>query len=160
MMKIAKALHLIGAMMFFGSILSHITAGLIPGAQDDPGTVLIVREAITVATTHLTLPGLILLVAAGVFMIVKGKLPVLKARWLMLHAVFGLMIAFNGLFLLYPIGLDMLGIASQAVSGAVSLDALHALGGREAAFGAVNVVLCLAAIMLAVLKPKLKRTAA
>jgi Predicted integral membrane protein (DUF2269) len=157
MTKFGKALHLIGATMFFGSILSHITVGLVPGAQDDPQTAFIVREGIDAATIYLTIPGLILLVAAGVFMIVKGKLPVLKIRWLMLHAVFGLLIAFNGAVLLYPIGQNMLGIAGQVVSGAVSLDALHAPGGREAAFGAVNIVLCLAAIMLAVIKPRLKR---
>lgn len=157
MTKFGKALHLIGAMMFFGSILSHITVGLVPNAQDDPQTALIVREGIDAATIYLTIPGLILLAATGVFMIVKGKLPVLKARWLLLHAVFGLLIAFNGLFLLYPVGQDMLAMAAQVVSGAASLDALHALGGREAAFGAVNIVLCLAAIMLAVLKPRLKQ---
>ena len=160
MTKFVRALHLIGAMMFFGSILGHITAGLVPGAQDDPRTVLVVREGIDAATTYLTLPGLILLVAAGIVMIVNGKLPVFKIRWLMLHAVFGLLIAVNGAFLLYPIGQDMLGVAAQVVSGAASLDALHALGGREAAFGAVNVVLCLAAILLAVFKPGPKRAGA
>jgi len=160
MMKFAKALHLIGAMMFFGSILGHITAGLVPGAQEDPGTAFIARQFIDVATVYLTLPGLILLVTAGILMIVKGKLPVFRIRWLMLHAVFGLLIAFNGAFLLYPIGQEMLAVAAQAVSGAAPLDALHALGGREAAFGAVNVALCLAAIMLAVFKPGPKRTTA
>ncbi len=160
MMKVAKALHLIGVAMFFGSILGHITAGLVPGAQEDPHTALVVRQGIDAATAYLTLPGLILLVAAGILMIAKDRVPVFKIRWLMLHVVFGLLIAFNGAFLLYPTGQEMLGIAAQLGSGAASWEALDALGGREAAFGAVNVTLCVAAIILAVFKPGLKRAGA
>jgi hypothetical protein len=35
--------------MFFGSILGHITVGLVPGVKGDPQTALFAREAIGVA---------------------------------------------------------------------------------------------------------------
>lgn len=34
MLKFVKALHLLGMVMFFGSILGHITLGFVPGAQE------------------------------------------------------------------------------------------------------------------------------
>ncbi len=40
MLKFVKALHLIGMVMFLGSILGHITLGFVPGAQDDAHTAL------------------------------------------------------------------------------------------------------------------------
>ncbi len=129
--------------------------GLVPGAKDDPQTALIVREAIAVATAYLTLPGLGLLLVSGVFTIVKGKLPVLKIRWLTLHALFGLLIALNAAFVLYPTGQELLEVASQVATGALPMVQLHVVEGREAAFGAVNVLLCLTMVFIAVVKPQI-----
>lgn len=153
MLKLIKALHVLGVVMFFGSILGHVTAGFIPAAKSDPQTALIVRQAIDAATTYLTLPGLVLLVVTGVFMIVRRRLPIIKIRWLALHAIFGLLIALNAAFVLLPVGQDLLAAGSQVATGALSMDHLHALEQREAAFGAANVVLSLAALFIAVIKP-------
>ena len=155
MSKFVKALHLIGVVMFFGSILGHITVGLVPGANDDPQTALIAREAIVAATTYLTVPGLVLLLLTGIFMIVKGRLPVFKTRWLTLHALIGLLIALNAAFVLYPTGQETLEIASQVATGALPMVQLHVVEGREAAFGAVNVLLCLTMVFIAVVKPRI-----
>ncbi|MBE9552435.1 MAG: hypothetical protein IMF05_03115, partial [Proteobacteria bacterium] len=46
MLKFVKVAHLLGVVMFFGSILGHITVGFVPGAKDDPQTALFVRQAI------------------------------------------------------------------------------------------------------------------
>ena len=155
MLKFVKAAHLLGVVLFFGSILGHITVGLVPGAKDDPQTALFAREAIGVATTYLTLPGLVLLVLTGIFMIAKGKLPVFKTRWLTLHALIGMLIALNAVFMLYPTGRELLETASQVATGALPIDLLHAIEGREAAFGAVNVLLCLVTVLIAVVKPRI-----
>ncbi|MHA1152839.1 MAG: DUF2269 family protein [Alphaproteobacteria bacterium] len=154
MPKFVKAVHLLGVVMFFGSILGHITVGLVPGAKDDPQTALIVREAIAVATAYLTLPGLTVVLFSGIFMIVKGKLPILKIRWLTLHALFGLLIALNAAFMLYPTGRELLQTASQVVAGALPMERLHAIEAREAAFGAANLLLCLLMVFIAVIKPR------
>ena len=153
MHTLLKALHLLGAIMFFGSILGHVTTGFIPAAKTDPQTALIARQAIDVATTYLTLPGLVLLLVTGTLMIVKGRLRILRIRWLAVHAVFGLLIAVNAAFVLLPTGQDLLQAASQVAAGDLSMDQLHAIEGREAAFGAVNVLLCLAMVVIAVVKP-------
>ncbi len=155
MHKLLKSLHLLGAIMFFGSVLGHVTTGFIPAAKTDPQTALVVRQAIDVATTYLTIPGLVLLLVTGPAIVVKGKLPILGTRWLMLHAVFGLLIAVNAAFVLLPTGQELLQAASQAATGTPSPERLHAIEGREATFGAVNVLLCLAMVFIAVVKPRL-----
>lgn len=157
MLKVVKALHLIGVVMFFGSILGHIAASSIPGAGDDPQTALITRQTIDAAETYLTLPGLVLLLLTGSFMIVKRKLPIFRIRWLTLHAILGLLIALNAAFVLYPVGQDRLELASQVAAGAQLIDQLHAFEGRAAAFGAANVLLCFAAVFVAVIKPRIGR---
>lgn len=153
MLKFVKVAHLLGVVMFFGSILGHITVGFVPGAKDDPQTALFVRQAIDGATTYLTMPGLVLLLVTGIFMIVKGKLPAFKTRWLALHAGFGLLIVLNAVFMLYPTGQELLDTASQVAMGALPMEQLHAIGGREAAFGAANLLLCLTMVFIAVVKP-------
>jgi len=155
MSKAIKALHLIGVIMFFGSILGHITVGLVPGVADDPNTALFAREAIAVATTYLTLPGLALALLSGIYMAAKRGGSVFRTRWLMLHALFGTVIVLNAALVLYPIGQELLEAALQVAKGALPIDQLGDMAGREAAFGAVNVVLCLVMVFVAVVKPRI-----
>lgn len=154
MLKLLKVAHLLGLVMFFGSILGHVSVGLIPAVKEDPRTALIARQAIDVATTALTMPGLLLLLLSGTAMVVVGRLPILRTRWLALHAVFGLLILLNAIVVLYPLGQDILAVAAQVSGGALPIDRIDPLKGREAAFGAANMVLCLAALILAVVKPR------
>jgi hypothetical protein len=84
-------------------------------------------------------------------------MPIFKIRWLTLHAIFGLLIMLNAAFVLYPVGQDRLETASQVAAGAQPMDQLHALEGREAAFGAPNVLLCIAAMFVAVTKPRFEK---
>lgn len=160
MLKFVKALHVLGLAVFFGSILGHVTAGFVPAAQDDPQTALVVRQGIDVATTWLTLPGLVLLLVTGVAMIVLGRLPVLRTRWLALHAVIGLLIVLNGVFVLYPTGQDLLAATTQVAAGALPMEGLAAGKAREAAFGATNVALSLVMVFIAVFKPAFGRNKA
>lgn len=159
MLKLAKALHVLGAVMFFGSILGHVTAGMIPGVQDVPRTALVGRQAIEAATTVLTLPGLALLLLTGAVMIAARRPPGLGPRWLVLHVALGVMIALNAALVLYPLGQELLAVAAQVAAGTHPIERLHALGTREAALGAVNVLLCLAALLIAVIKPRIGKAA-
>lgn len=153
MQKVLKALHLLGAIMFFGSILGHVTVGLIPAAQDDAQVAVVARQAIAVATSHLTVPGLVLVILTGMAMVAFGKLPILRLRWLSLHATIALLIALNAAFVLYPVGQELLEGTSLAAKGAMPLEQLHSMEQREAAFGAANLLLCLVTLFVAVMKP-------
>lgn len=155
MIKVARALHFLGLAMFLGSVLAHITVGFIPGADSDPRTMLTARQAVSAATVFVTVPGLALLLATGVFLTVRSKMGVGRTRWLTVHQVLGVLIVLNGVFVLYPLGSGLSAAATQLVEGTWSLARFDAVAARERIFGSVNVILALVTVLVAVLKPRL-----
>lgn len=158
MYKMAKALHFVGLAMFLGSILGHIAIGFVPGARDQAEAMLFGRQAIEIATWSLTVPGLALLAVTGLFMIVRGRLGFWRRQWLATHQIIGVLILLNAALILVPVGDDLVDAASKIVQGSGSIEAFAALAGRERVFGATNVILALAAIFVAVLKPALGKS--
>lgn len=155
MYKIAKALHFLGLAMFLGSILGHVSIGFVSGAKDQAEAMLFGRQAIEIATWSLTIPGLALLAATGLFMTFRGGLGFGRRRWLTVHQIIGALILLNAAFILVPVGGDLLDVASKIIKGSGSLEAFKAFSGREGIFGALNLVLALATIFVAALKPAL-----
>lgn len=155
MLRVIKVVHVLAMAVFFGSILGHAVVGLVPGAGSDPDIHRTTREVIAVATETLTIPGLVVLVCSGLLLIAVGRYRVWTARWLALHVGVGLLICLNAAFILLPTGQALLAGARDAALGALSLQTLSGLHQREALFGAANVGLCLAMVVLAVLKPGL-----
>ncbi len=154
MQKKLKVIHIIGVVMFFGSILGHAIAGVVSAASNDPSVFNIVRQVIEVETRYLTLPGLIIFALSGVAMIVVGKIPVSRIRWLALHIVIGVLVILNAFIVLIPIGDELLQASLQLVDGSVSFEQIGELKNKEAIFGAFNIVACFVLITIAVIKPK------
>jgi hypothetical protein len=71
------------------------------------------------------------------------------------HQIIGALILLNAAFILVPVGGDLLDVASKIIQGGGSLEAFKALSGREGMFGSLNLVLALATIFVAALKPAL-----
>jgi hypothetical protein len=72
-----------------------------------------------------------------------------------MHQIFGVLILLNAAFILVPVGGGLLDAASKVIQGSGSLESFEALSGREAIFGGLNLVLSLATIFIAALKPAL-----
>ena len=155
MYNIAKALHLLGLAMFLGSILGHVSIGFVPRAKDQAQAMLFGRQAIEIATWSLTIPGLALLAMTGLFMTLYGKLGFGRRRSLTAHQIIGALILLNAALILVPVGGDLLDVASKIIQGSGSIEAFAGLAGRERMFGAANLVLALATMFVAVLKPAL-----
>lgn len=153
-MKIMKALHLIGLAMFLGSILAHISVGLIPGMRSDPATILVGRHAIDLATSFVTLPGLLLAVGTGVLMTWRGGFGLFRRRWLTVHQAIGVVVLLNALLMLEPIGDRLLESAGALQTGSLTVADFLAATPAESAFGAVNLLLTLATVFIAVIKPR------
>lgn len=155
MYRVAKALHFVGVAMFLGSILGHVSIGFVPGANDLAQAMLFGRQAIEIATWSLTIPGLILLAVTGLFRTLHGRLGFGRRRWLTVHQIGGVLILLNAALVLVPIGDDLLDVASQIIEGSGSKEDFTALSSRESMFGAANLLLALATIFVAALKPAL-----
>lgn len=154
MLNVAKALHLLGLAMFLGSVFGHITVGFVPGADREPETVLFARQAIEAATLYVTIPGLILVLLTGIFMMVYGRMGFFRVRWLTIHQILGGLIFLNAVLILYPVGGELAAAAGQLVQGSLSLEQFQAIAARERTFGPINVFLALATVFIAVLKPR------
>ncbi len=155
MYKSVKVLHVIGVIMFFGSILGHAIAGVVSAATNNTQVLYTVREVIQAETYFLTIPGFILFTITGITMLFVGKLPIKKLRWLAVHVCLGILVILNAVFILLPAGAEILDASQNMVMGAGSMEYFHQLKNREAIFGALNIFLCLILVSLAVVKPKL-----
>ncbi len=157
MLKLIKALHVLGVVLFFGSILGHAIAGLAENVHDSAQTQRIARQIIDVATWYLTVPGLLLLTLTGITMVVMRKASLLKMRWTFLHVVIAALIVLNATFVLLPTGQAILAIIDGLAKGTGTGTGagLRILEEREAMFGAINILLCLTAVFVGVIKPRL-----
>lgn len=155
MYKFLKALHIIGVVLFFGSILGHAIAGVVSSGTTDSQVLNVVRQVVQAETIYLTIPGLVLFSITGGTMIFVGKLPIKKLKWLALHLALGILVILNALIILGPLGQEML-VATQALAaGTGSIELIHELEIKEAIFGAINIILCVLLVLIAVIKPKL-----
>ncbi len=141
--------------MFFGSILGHAFAGIVSAASDSTQVLHTVREVIQTETYFLTIPGFILFTITGITMLFIGKLPIKRLRWLAAHVCLGTLVILNAVFILLPVGTEIIEISQNMVSGTGSMKNFQQLKNREAFFGALNIISCLVLVILAVIKPKL-----
>ncbi len=141
--------------MFFGSILGHAIAGIVSSASDNAQVVHTVREVIQTETYFLTIPGFILFTITGIAMLFLGKVPIKKLRWLAVHVCLGALVILNAVFILLPVGAEILEASQNMVTSAGSMEYFHELKNKEAIFGALNIISCLILVTLAVIKPKL-----
>lgn len=150
MRQALKVAHFIGLAMFLGSIFAHISVNAVPGVGTDPAATLTARQAIVAATAWVTLPGLLLAIASGLGLTIMGGHGFGRKRWLTLHQTAAMLILLNALLVLTPAGRDAV---EAARSG--SMEAVATAAAPESRFGPANLLLTLAAIALAVIKPRL-----
>lgn len=78
----------------------------------------------------------------GAAMIFIGKLPIKKLRWLAVHISLGTLVILNAVFILLPVGAEILAASHNMVMGSGSMVQLHQLENREAIFSAINIISC------------------
>ena len=152
--RTAKAFHMIGLALFLGSILGHAVMSAVPGAGSEARATLVTRQAIEVATLYLTLPGLALLVLSGLVMTFRGGFGFGRLRWLTLHQIFALVIIANATFVLLPAGNALISVAKGWVAGGTGAE-YQAIAVRESIAGAINILLAVAAVFVAAIRPRL-----
>ena len=156
MYRFLKTAHLLGLAMFLGSILSHVVVGFGAG-QPGAASFLFARQEVSLATQLLTMPGLLLTIASGFGMAAVGRLSPLRQPWLGIHAGMGLLVLVLAVCFLVPTGRTMLRDAAALVeqSDPAVVAQVLILKQIESVAGAVNLVLTLLIVSLAVWKPRL-----
>lgn len=154
MSKALRLLHLIGVCLFVGSIPAHILLGAVADPAGDPVTFAATIAGKDLLTRTLTLAGLVIAGVTGVALaFARGG--VLSRRWLRVKVLLVALAALNGGLLLTPIAGEMAMLAARAVDTGVLDPAFAKLTAREAPLGALNLVLIVAVLALAVWRPRL-----
>jgi hypothetical protein len=152
-----RLLHLLGLVLFLGSIFSHIVIGQAPQALQDPAALIFARKAIGAATHVLTIPGLALSVVTGIGMFGFRRNALLGARWFKIHATIAALIVIITGAIMLPVVEKLLHLANLVVSGAISIESFQNAALREHIFGAFNILLAFAAAYFGVFRPGLER---
>jgi uncharacterized membrane protein len=151
-----KVLHILAVVMFLGNITTGIFWKEYADRTRDPRIIAHALAGIIAADRLFTVPGVLLIVLGGVGAAMVAHLPLLRTGWifwsLVLFTLSG--VAFMGW--LVPIQRRMLKLMQAgAASGQPDWDAYHRLSRGWAFWGAVALLLPLAAMVLMVLKPPL-----
>ena len=149
-----KVLHLMGLVLFLGSIFGHIVAGILGGGPVSGGRFLAAREHIAAATQFLTLPGPGLLLLSGVGLWLMSW-SVKNSRWLGVHMGLAVMVTLIAFVVVLPAGAEMMALASTDM--VANMEKILAANRFEDIGGAVNVLLILIITGLGVAKPKWAR---
>jgi len=153
MKHLLKLLHLLAAIGFAGGLAVVL---LLAGIADDSTATSYAagRRGIAAVADYFVLPSLALLVTTGMLLLVKQP-ALIEARWVWAKALLGTLISGITLLWLQPAinrigGLAQLGVEGTAVLGPM-LPQLRA----EMTGGAICIAMSLAAIVLAVWRPRL-----
>ena len=145
MKKLLKILHLTSLSIFVGSIATYIFIGaLVP--ENNEMAMELNRRWIATSTWYLTITSMWVTGLTGILMSGKPKKPWL---WAKLAGFIG--IGINTHLFIYP------AIMKSKSSLGTDSDAFQSAMLQEAIFGAVNIVLILFMISIAVLKPKFSK---
>ena len=155
MSQLFRVIHIVGVAMFFGSILAHVAAGLIPGAADNPPAMIVARQAIALANWYVSVPGLVITIVSGALMAATAAY--LKRRTLGLHIAAVVVIVVIAAAVLIPAALQLEAAAKAVGAGTMTPEVFAGALRREYAFGAVNILLALAAIVLGAALPALRK---
>ncbi|MBI4948720.1 MAG: hypothetical protein HY955_01080 [Deltaproteobacteria bacterium] len=147
--KAIKFLHLVGMALFLGSIaVFTLISELI---KDSTLPDLAFGRAITSSgIAYITLPGLWLVVASGLFMVLRGR--GLSEAWLKLKLALAILIVLNAHFIIVPAANRALAAATASVeAGSLSPVFRKALL-TESVAGGINVAMAVIAMISGVVK--------
>ena len=150
-----KLLHFAGLVIFLGSILTFIViSALIEGASLE--NIAFGRKIISTGTNTLTLPGMWALAITGVWMGYKRY--GLKQRFFQLKLLLITLVVINAYFFVVPAVTSATEIAVRSLAQDQLLPEYKVAYMQESIFGAVNVLLTLAAAVIGIWKVGAKST--
>lgn len=155
---VGRTLHFIGLAMFLGSVAALMALRGVPGADGDPRTIATLREASVIATQAVAVPGLVLLFVTGIWLTMVRYGGFFKVRWLTLHQVIAVLVGVGFMAVLQPAGVALLDAARELELGHMSLAGFQHLSIWERIVGPICVVLTLATLAVAVVRPRFGKT--
>jgi hypothetical protein len=149
MIRLLKLAHFGGLVIFLGSIFTFIViSALIKDASLE--NIAFGRKIISTGTNFLTLPGMWVLAITGVWM--GYKLYGLKQRFFQIKLMLITLIVINAYFFVVPTVTSATELACHSLAQGQFLPSYNTAYTQESIFGAVNVLLTVAAAVIGVWK--------
>jgi hypothetical protein len=147
MFRVLRLAHVLGLVLSLGSILTFlVVSAVIEGT--DVRSIALGRRIISAGTNALTIPGLGLLAVGGIGMVLLRSS--LKERLFQLKLLLLVLVGINGALFVAPAVKAATEIAIRSEALGRLLAEYRPAYARESMFGAANVVLLLAAVLLGV----------
>jgi uncharacterized membrane protein len=150
-----KLIHLLAVVAFVGNIVTGVFWHKHALRTRDPRLIAHAMDGVIRSDRLFTMPGVLVIIASGVFAAMQGGFPILRTGWilwaLVLFAIAGAV--FMGK--LGPLQRRMRDFAQAAAGGAFDLAAYERLSKQWDFWGAVATLAPLGALALMVLKPAL-----
>lgn len=144
-------LHIVGTIMYIGTILAHISSGIIAGGDVQAVYYTAVFQE---KTAYLfILPGILLKTISGFVMF---SLYPKKPMWLKIKIGLAAFLAFNAFFLLTPLMPELLVLAEENLKAGYLTEAYKAKEHTAMLVGMSNVIPLVLAVLFGVFKPTFK----
>ena len=156
MYQLFKVLHILAVVLFLGNIITGLFWKYHAERTRDPKIIAHTFEGITLSDRWFTIPGVLLILAAGIPAAIIGKFPILGTGWILwsivLFTISGLAFSFK----VAPLQAQIAKLARAAAdSGKLDWARYHALARAWEIWGSVATLTPLAAVVLMVVKPQL-----
>lgn len=153
MSRFLKMAHILGLVLFLGSIFTFIVAsGVIRGA--DVLSISVGRRIISSGTDLLTVPALLLVVISGAWMAWVGG--GFASRFVRIKLAIGVLLLLNAVVFVVPAVHLATELAVQSVSSGQLLPGFSAAYMQEEIAGALNILLGIGALAVGVWKTSLR----
>jgi hypothetical protein len=143
MLKAMKYVHLLGLVLFLGSILGFIVVSAVAAPTGAVG-LAVARRVISAGTWALTMPGLACLAVSGVAL-AAGRFDLRANPWLSFKIAALLVIVINAALVILPAARTASQLAERALTDGVLSPAYARAYLTESIAGALNVLLALGA---------------
>src|SRR2546425_12966064 len=149
-----KTLHVLAVALFLGNITTGLFWKAHADRTRDPRLIAHMLEGIIGSDRLFTIPGVVLIIGAGVGAAIIGHVPLLHTGWVFWGIVLFAVSGFAFMAQVAPLQRRMATLMrAGAASGTPDWDAYHALSRRWEFWGAVALLTPLVALVLMVLKP-------
>lgn len=149
-----KLLHIAAVVAFLGNITTGLFWHRIAARTQDPKLLAFTIDGIIKSDRLFTVPGVVVIIAAGVALAIIGRYPILGTGWILWSLVLFSISGIAFMAKLAPLQRELRALAEDgARSGRFDVAAYAALTRRWELWGAVALVTPLLSLVLMVMKP-------
>ncbi|WP_010269165.1 DUF2269 family protein [Paenibacillus senegalensis] len=145
-------LHLFGAILFVGNIITAAFWKVMSDRQHNPSIIHSAAKHLMLADYVFTLPGLALLLISGVLMAVKGGYTLSGMNWLTLSLLLMAVTGAIWLGFLLPLQRKMIRLSAEGMRSGILPKAYHKASSQWAIYGTAATLLPVAILYLMVFK--------